>query len=114
MRGCATVARPLHDDPSARQVEEYWLNEAQASRTFVLAMAADPFGSATAWARAAGDSDKSEAAKLRGSELLRDPKVEAAIFELANRCCTHAGFAGNRGVTAHSSESETQTTSESG
>src|SRR5438045_651247 len=52
-------------------------------RKFVLAMAADPFGSAAAWARAAEFSDKSQAAKVTGHRLKHDEKVQKAITELA-------------------------------
>jgi hypothetical protein len=51
-------------------------------RRFVLAMAADPFGSAASWARAAGYSDTGGAAKVRAHHLLRNPRVEAAVFEV--------------------------------
>jgi hypothetical protein len=57
------------------------LNERQ--RRFVLAMMSDPYGSATSWAKAAGYSDVAEGCKVRASELLRHPKVEAATQEVA-------------------------------
>jgi hypothetical protein len=57
------------------------LNERQ--RKFVMAMAADPFGNAAKWARAAGYSDKSEAAKVTGHHLIHHPMIEAASFEVA-------------------------------
>jgi hypothetical protein len=55
----------------------------QMQRKFVLAMAADPFGNAARWARAAGYSDKSEAAKVQGHHLVHDPRIEAAAMEVA-------------------------------
>lgn len=57
------------------------LNERQ--RKFVLAMASDPYGSQADWARAAGYSDVSDAAKVRGCLLMQDSRVEAAAFEIA-------------------------------
>lgn len=57
------------------------LNEKQ--RLFVLAMAADPFGNPTKWARAAGYSDKSDGAKVRGFHLIHSPAVEEAVLEYA-------------------------------
>lgn len=51
-------------------------------RRFVLAILADPFGNGARWARAAGYSDASEAAKVTAHRLLHDPKVEAAIAEM--------------------------------
>lgn len=57
------------------------LNERQ--RKFVLAMASDPFGNASKWARAAGYSDKSGAARVRGHYLVYHPMIEAAAFEVA-------------------------------
>lgn len=55
----------------------------ERQRKFVLAMAADPFGNPTRWARAAGYSDKSEAAKVRGFELIHSKAVEDATLEFA-------------------------------
>lgn len=57
------------------------LNERQ--RLFVLAMAANPFGNPTKWARAAGYSDHKEGAKVRAFHLMHSPKVEAAVMEFA-------------------------------
>lgn len=57
------------------------LNERQ--RLFVLAMAADPFGNPTAWARAAGYSDVGGGAKVRGFHLIHNPVVEEAVLEYA-------------------------------
>lgn len=52
-------------------------------RGYVLAMAADPFGNPTRWAKAAGYSDKSQAAKVTAHYLAHNPKVEAAVQEFA-------------------------------
>lgn len=55
----------------------------EKQRRFVLAMAADPFGNATDWARAAGYSDVKEGAKVRGHGCMHSPKVEAAVLEFS-------------------------------
>jgi phage terminase small subunit len=52
-------------------------------RLYVLSMAADPFGTPTGWARAAGYSDHMERAKVAGHTLSHDPKIEAAVQEYA-------------------------------
>jgi hypothetical protein len=52
-------------------------------RNYVLAMASDPFGNPTQWARLAGYSDVKEGAKVRGHELSHDPNVDAAVKELS-------------------------------
>ena len=53
-------------------------------RAFVLAMARNPTGDHTSWAREAGYSDKSEGAiRVRAYEAYHDPKVQAAVNELA-------------------------------
>lgn len=57
------------------------LNEMQ--RKFVLAMAADPFGSQKDWAIAAGYSDVSDGAKVRGHHLVHNPKIQAAVYEVS-------------------------------
>lgn len=50
-------------------------------RKFVMAMAANPLGSATQWAIAAGYSNHKDGAKVRAFEVMHDPKLEAAVFE---------------------------------
>jgi phage terminase small subunit len=54
-------------------------------RKFVLAMASDPFGSQTSWAKLAGYSDRSGGAKVRAWETYHDPQVQAAIQEVARQ-----------------------------
>jgi len=55
----------------------------ERKRRFVLAMASDPFGYQADWARAAGYSDESGRATVTASELLRDPQVQAASYEVS-------------------------------
>jgi hypothetical protein len=55
----------------------------EKQRRFVLAMASDPFGNPTKWARAAGYSDVGEGAKVRGFEAMHNPAVEEAVLEYA-------------------------------
>ena len=55
----------------------------EQQRRFVLAMASDPFGSQADWARAAGYSDVKDGAKVRASNLIHSPAIEAAVFEVA-------------------------------
>lgn len=52
-------------------------------RLFVLAMLTEPTGNAAKWARMAGYSDTKEGAKVRGHEVIHNPKVRAAAFEVA-------------------------------
>jgi hypothetical protein len=52
-------------------------------RRYVMAMASDPFGNPTQWARLAGYSDVKEAAKVRGHELSHNPEVEKAVQEFS-------------------------------
>jgi hypothetical protein len=56
-------------------------------RAFVLAHAADPMGKQSDWARAAGYSDgkkgKGGACAVAATSLLRNPKIAAACFEVA-------------------------------
>lgn len=55
----------------------------EKQRLFVIAMAADPFGNPTSWARAAGYSDVKEGAKVRGFHTIHNPAVEEAVLEYA-------------------------------
>lgn len=55
----------------------------EKQRRFVLAMASDPFGNAKRWAIAAGYSDVKDGAKVRGHFLVHDPRIEAAVMEVA-------------------------------
>jgi hypothetical protein len=52
-------------------------------RRFVLAQAADPFGTQADWARAAGYSDASEGAKVIGCNLMRSVRIQTATAEVA-------------------------------
>lgn len=63
----------------------------EKQRRFVMAMACDPFGSASGWAKAAGYSDTGEACKVRGSQLIHDPRIEAAVAEFARGCLNTVG-----------------------
>jgi hypothetical protein len=79
----------LHDDRGLMG-DELVLGEAMRKlspkkQAFVLAMAANPFGSAADWAKAAGYSDVAEGAKVRASENLHSEAVQAAVFEVAKQ-----------------------------
>jgi hypothetical protein len=63
----------------------------ERQRKFVLAMASDPYASAASWARAAGYSNANAACRTRAFELLRDPRVEAATFEVARAVMATVG-----------------------
>lgn len=58
---------------------------------FVLAMGANPFGSRAEWAIAAGYSNVKDGAKVRAHELLHDPKISAAVFEVTRQLLTTVG-----------------------
>ncbi len=58
---------------------------APKQREFVLALVTDPFGNATEWARAAGYSDSSGAAKVKAHWLMHHPKVELAVKEVSRQ-----------------------------
>jgi hypothetical protein len=87
--GCAN-RRNMTDD-----VEPRWgpamsdLTELQ--RRFVLAMASDPLGNPTQWARDAGYSDKSDAAKVTGHRLSHDQRIKIAINECARSTLDSVG-----------------------
>jgi phage terminase small subunit len=55
----------------------------EKQRRFVMAMASDPFGSATKWAKSAGYSNKSEGAKVTAHYLMHDPRIAPAAREFA-------------------------------
>lgn len=55
----------------------------EKQRAYVYAQLSDPFGNPTRWARAAGYSDHMERAKVTGHLLSHNPKIEAAVQELA-------------------------------
>jgi hypothetical protein len=50
---------------------------------FVRAMLASPYASHEAWARMAGYSDTGRACSVRATELLQNPRIQAAIYEAA-------------------------------
>ena len=60
-------------------------------RRFVQAMMADPFGTGAGWARRAGYSDKSEAAKVKAHYLLHSSSIEAAVLEVGRDMLTARG-----------------------
>lgn len=60
-------------------------------RAYVLAMASDPFGNPTRWARAAGYSDVKQGAKVRAHSLAHNPKIDAAVQEYARSGLTTLG-----------------------
>lgn len=81
------MAVPVGNRVSMNEVEspDEWgpcmaaLTEKQ--RNYIKAMACDPFGNPTAWARAAGYSDIKDGAKVRAHGLAHSPKIEAAVQE---------------------------------
>jgi hypothetical protein len=56
----------------------------EKQRNYIKAMAANPFGASSAWARSAGYSDSSKGAKVAAFRLRHDPKIEAAVLEYAS------------------------------
>ena len=52
-------------------------------RRFVMAMARNPTGTHSDWAREAGYSDHADGIRVRGHEAYHDPKVQAAVAEIA-------------------------------
>lgn len=63
----------------------------EKQRLYVLAMASDPLGNPTQWARLAGYSDQSGAAKVVGHANSHNPKVAKAIQEVAQQYLTTFG-----------------------
>jgi phage terminase small subunit len=63
----------------------------ERQRRFVQAMLSDPYASAASWARAAGYSNANAACRTRAFELLRDARVEAAVFEVARSVMATVG-----------------------
>lgn len=57
----------------------------EQQRRYVLAQLADPFGNATRWAKAAGYSDTAGGAKVRAHANAHNPKIEAAVHEVARQ-----------------------------
>lgn len=60
-------------------------------RLYVFAMLTEPFGNPTQWARTAGYSDSSSAAKVAGFHLAHNPKITSAVNEVAQRHLTTLG-----------------------
>lgn len=52
-------------------------------RKYVLAMATNPFATPTEWARVAGYSQHSAGSRKAGHDCSHNPKIEAAVFEVA-------------------------------
>lgn len=52
-------------------------------RKYVLAMAVNPFATPTEWAMSAGYSQHSAGSRKAGHDCKRNPKIEAAVFEVA-------------------------------
>lgn len=52
-------------------------------RKFVMAMASNPFGNPTEWARQAGYSDVANGAKVQAHHIMHDPRLENAVMEVA-------------------------------
>lgn len=63
----------------------------EKQRKFVLAMVAEPFASRAKWARMAGYSDASEAAKVTAHYLMHNPKIEAATLEVSQGLLSTVG-----------------------
>ena len=63
----------------------------EKQRLFVLAMAADPLGNATKWAKAAGYADIDANPRVKGHLNLHNPKVEAAILEVSRSMLATVG-----------------------
>jgi hypothetical protein len=63
----------------------------EKQQRYVLAMLADPFGNPTKWARAAGYSDASGGAKVKAHYLSHDPRIEAAVQEVARTALNGRG-----------------------
>ena len=63
----------------------------EKQRAFVMAMLVDPWGNANNWAKTAGYSDSSEAAKVSAHRLIHDQKVMAAAREYAARFMNEDG-----------------------
>lgn len=53
----------------------------EKQRAYVQAMAADPFGNPSRWAKAAGYADCGANTRVKGHLCAHDPKIQAAIFE---------------------------------
>lgn len=56
----------------------------EKQQRFVLAMAADPFGNQTKWARAAGYRNSEGGMRVKGHNLFHDPKIQAAVQEFGS------------------------------
>lgn len=60
-----------------------WRSLSPMQKRFVLAMASDPLGNRTQWAKAAGYSDIAGGARVRAFEVAHNPRVMAAVQEVA-------------------------------
>jgi hypothetical protein len=58
---------------------------APKQRQFVLAMLADPNGTQSGWAQAAGYSTKGDSHAVVGCRMMRDPRIIAAAQEIAKQ-----------------------------
>lgn len=56
----------------------------EKQRNYIKAQASAPFGNPTHWAKLAGYSDKSSAAKVVAHYLAHDPRIEEAAHEYAS------------------------------
>jgi phage terminase small subunit len=57
----------------------------ERQRNFVLAMAADPFGSQTDWAKSAGYQNSEGGFRVQACVVMAHPKVKAAVLEVAKQ-----------------------------
>ena len=55
----------------------------EKQRNYIKAQASAPFANPTQWAKMAGYSDKSQAAKVTAFRMKHDPRIEAAALEYA-------------------------------
>jgi phage terminase small subunit len=55
----------------------------EKQQLFVLAMAANPFGTQLSWANAAGYQNSPGGQRVTAHRLAHDPKIQAAVYEVA-------------------------------
>jgi phage terminase small subunit len=66
----------------------------ERQRNFVMAALADPEGNPTDWARLSGYTDNGKTGiRVLAHRLMRDPRIEAAIVEIARSHFTTGGAA---------------------
>lgn len=63
----------------------------ERQRQFVLAMAADPFGNASKWARTAGYSTVKGGNRVQGHLLMHNAKIQEAVLEVGRGLLAGAG-----------------------